>query len=200
MDRLLQQIQFIKEIDKLKEISRRSYLLSENRPENSAEHSWHITLMAILLLEHANEDVNVFRVVKMLLIHDIVEIDAGDTFCYDEKANLSKADKELIAAERIFGLLPNDQKTEMIDLWKEFESQGTREAKFAAALDRLMPLIHNLNTGGRAWKENGVVKNQVLKRNEHIKNGSTVLWNYVLAELNNAVKSGVLKESLKKTN
>src|SRR5436309_14613445 len=141
-DRFERQIRFILEIDKLKGILRRTYLLNVDRAENTAEHSWHLAIMAILLAEHANEPVDVARVVKMVLIHDIVEIDAGDTYCYDTEAALNKAERERAAADRIFGILPEDQSRELRELWDEFEEGRTPEARFALALDRFIPQLH----------------------------------------------------------
>ncbi len=166
-ERLHQQIAFILEIDKLKSILRRTYLVNDPRHENSAEHSWHLAMMAMVLAEHANAEVNLLRVLKMLLVHDVVEIDAGDTYCYDTGGNDSKAEREMAAAHRIFGLLPNDQRDEMHQLWEEFEARQTPEARFAAALDRLMPILHNYYTQGRSWLEHGVTQTQVIDRNQH---------------------------------
>ncbi len=191
-ERLHQQLQFIVEIDKLKTVLRRSYLIEAERRENSAEHSWHVAVMAMLLLEHAEEPVNVCRVLKMLLIHDIVEIDAGDTFCYDEEGALDKAERERQAAHRIFGLLPEDQADELRRLWDEFEARVTPEAKFAAALDRLMPLLHNYHTGGKSWREHGITREQVLVHNAHIGDISEGLWQFVKGIIEDAVVQGYL--------
>ena len=196
MKRLEKQLQFIKEIDRLKDIYRRSYLLSQNRKENSAEHSWHVAVMALLLKDHADGEINVGRVVEMLLIHDIVEIDAGDTFCYDEKGKLSQHDRERKAAERIFGLLPDDQGKRLFDLWLEYDAEETDDACFAVAVDRLMPLLHNLGTEGKSWKENGVVKDQVLNHNSKIVKSSSRLWEYVEAKIIEAAEKGILPERL----
>ena len=143
-ERLKNQLTFIWEIDQLKNIFRQTYLLDENRKENDAEHSWHIAMMAVILQEYANEDVDLLRIIKMMLIHDIVEIDAGDTYCYDEAGNESKRQRELEAADRLFNILPQDQAKEFRALWDEFEARETDEAKFARALDRLQPLHHQL--------------------------------------------------------
>ena len=191
-DRLTRQIAFLLEIDKLKSILRRSYLLNGTRRENSAEHSWHLSVMAMLLAEHANAPVDTLRVLKMLLVHDIVEIDADDTYCYDEVGARDKAAREQSAADRIFGLLPADQEQELRGLWDEFEERATPEAKFAASLDRLMPLLHNYHTQGRSWQENGIVSRQVLERNAHIADGSEDLWRYVHALIEDAAAKGYL--------
>jgi len=191
-DRLDKQIQFIIELDKLKTILRRSYLTSKERRENSAEHSWHIAVMALLLSEYSNENVNLLHVLKMLLIHDVVEIDAGDTYCYDVKSNNNKLEREKKAAKRIFGFLPEDQEKEMWELWEEFESQQIPDSKFAAALDRLMPMLHNYHTKGRSWKEHNISKDKVIERNAPIQNGSQKLWKYIETIINNAVEKGYL--------
>ncbi len=186
-ERFDQQIQFILEIDKLKSIIRQSYLLAGTRQENSAEHSWHVALMAMLLVEYAEQSVDLLRILKMLLIHDIIEIDAGDTYCYDEAGTQNQSSRENAAAERLFGLLPEDQKVELRELWGEFEAQSTPEAKFAATIDRLMPLFHNYHTEGRSWREHGIKKHQVSVRNEAMKDGSLTLWEYAMALIDDAV-------------
>ena len=191
-DRLHQQITFILEIDKLKSVLRRTYLLKEPRHENSAEHSWHLAVMAMVLAEHANAEVDVLRVLKMLLVHDIVEIDAGDTYCYDASGNDDKAARETLAAQRIFGLLPGDQQAELHALWTEFEARVTPEARFAAALDRLMPILHNFHTEGRSWREHGITETQVLERNRHSSEGSETLWVYIETIIEDAVGKGYL--------
>ena len=149
--RFERQIQFILEVDKLKTILRRTYLINADRVENTAEHSWHLAIGAILLAEHANEPVNITRVLKMVLVHDIVEIDAGDTYFYDEAAEVDKSTREQRAADRLFGILPADQGEELQTLWEEFELGETPEARFALALDRFMPQLHNYYTEGRSW-------------------------------------------------
>jgi putative hydrolase of HD superfamily len=196
-ERLHRQIEFILEIDKLKSILRRSYLINDPRLENSAEHSWHLAVMAMLLAEHANTEVNLLQVLKMLLVHDVVEIDAGDTFCYDVAGNDTKAAREILAARRLFGLLPDDQRQEMHGLWEEFEARQTPEARFAAALDRLMPLLHNYHTQGRSWREHGVTQMQVLERNAHMDEGSETLWAYIEAMIEEASAKGYLAEESK---
>jgi len=195
LERLQQQIQFLVEIDKLKHIIRRSPLIGEKRLENSAEHSWHVTMLAFVLLEHSNEALDLLRVIKMLLIHDIVEIDAGDTFLYDPTANQDKLEREEEAAQRIFGLLPEDQAQEMHRLWAEFEAKETPEAKFAAALDRLMPLLHSYNAQGRNWQQHGVKADQVYNHNRSIGNGSDTLWTYAQTIINEALAQGYLPTS-----
>ena len=191
--RLHQQLRFIVEIDKLKTVLRRSYLIGEERRENSAEHSWHVAMMTMLLSEYAEERVDVCHVLKMLLIHDLVEIDAGDTFCYDEERVADQAERELQAARRIFGLLPADQADELHELWREFETRDTPEARFAAALDRLMPLLHNYHTGGKSWKEHGITQEQVLARNACIRDASEQLWQFAKGIIEDAVAQGYLR-------
>lgn len=190
--RLAQQLAFILELDKLKSVWRRSYLINGTRHENSAEHSWHLALMALVLAERANEPVNLSRVLKMLLVHDIVEIDAGDTFCYDMVGVGDQAARETLAAERIYGLLPDEQETELRELWQEFEARNTPEARFAAALDRLMPILHNFSTEGKSWREHGVTAAQVVARNGNMDEGSHELWVVAEALIAEAVARGYL--------
>ena len=191
-ERLQKQIQFILEIDKLKRVLRQTYVTEDERQENSAEHSWHVAMMAWLLAEHADEPIDAMRVTKMMMVHDIVEIDAGDTYCYDEQGALDKAERELAAADRIFGLLPPDQGEELRTLWDEFESRKTPEAKFAAALDRVMPLLHNFHSQGRSWQEHGIRKDQVLAHNRHTGEGSEALWELAKDLIEKAVEAGYL--------
>lgn len=178
MDRLEQQIKFILEVDKLKTIYRQTYISDATRKENDSEHSWHLALMCILLKEYANESIDVLKVMSMVLIHDIVEIDAGDTYAYDEIGNSTKQERELCAANRIFSILPDDQAQYFRTLWEEFEEGITGEAKFAGTLDKVQPLLLNDITGGIAWKEHGVNVDQVLNRNKNTAQGSSILWDY----------------------
>ena len=190
--RLDDQIRFILELDKLKGVLRRSYLCDNSRLENSAEHSWHVATMATLLAEHANEPVDVPRVVRMLLIHDVVEIDAGDTFRYDAAGYADKLEREMRAADRLFGLLPADQAAALRGLWEEYEARESNDAKFANALDRLMPIMQNYHSGGRTWREHGVRHGQVIEHNRCMAEGSQVLWRFVRAVLDDAVAKGYL--------
>ncbi len=190
--RLAQQLRFLIEIDRLKAIVRRTYLVDGSRRENDAEHSWHLAAYAIVLAEHAAPGVDLLRVVKMVTIHDVVEVDAGDTFLYDEAANADKAERERRAADRLFGLLPGEQGAEIRGLWEEFEARRTAEAKFAAALDRVQSLMNNLATQGRSWREHGVTADRILARNRHIGEGAPALWEYVRAALAEAVAEGWL--------
>ncbi|MEI7026846.1 HD domain-containing protein [Paenibacillus sp. y28] len=195
MDRLVQQIQFIVEVDKLKSIQRQSMVTDRTRQENDAEHSWHLALMAMMLAEHANEpDLNVMRVIQMVLIHDLVEIDAGDTFAYDDKGQEDKAEREQLAAERLFGLLPDYQRALFFELWNEFEARNTPEARYAAALDRLQPMLLNYHTDGAAWRKHGVTSDRVFKRNAHIAEGSEALWRYAEQMIHDAVEKGFLQK------
>lgn len=186
-----QQFAFITEIDKIKSIYRKSKTFSGEKYENDAEHSWHICVMALVLAEHANEKIDVLKVIKMLLIHDIVEIDAGDTFLYAENRD-NVFETEKAAAERIFGLLPESQFREFMDLWLEFEAKETAEAKFAGSIDRIQPMLANCINKGDAWTENGVKAEQVYKKNQVIENGSKSLWGYAIAEMDKAMEKGYL--------
>ena len=191
-ERLARQLQFILEIDKLKGILRRSLLLDSGRRENSAEHSWHLAIMVLVLAEHANEPFDVLHTLKLVLIHDIVEIDAGDTYAYDAGGHADKAERERKAAHRIFGLMPAEQAAEMIELWEEYESQQTPEARFALAMDRLMPLLHNYHTGGITWRENQVTVAQVEERMAPVALGSEALGHAVTTVVEQAIAAGLL--------
>jgi putative hydrolase of HD superfamily len=191
-DRLTQQIGFILEIDKLKSVLRQTLLVDRSRRENTAEHSWHLAMMAIALADYADRPVDIGRVIRMLLVHDLVEIDAGDTFVYDVAANRDKAAREALAAERIFGLLPADQGSELRALWQEFEARTTPDASFAAALDRLQPLLHNYHTEGSTWRQHGITVDQVLTLNRTIAQGSQRLWDYTERLIADAVVRGFL--------
>lgn len=194
-DRLEKQIQFIIEIDKLKHVFRQTLLMNGSRNENDAEHSWHLALMALLLREYASaNDIDISSVIKMVLIHDLVEIDAGDTFCYDKEGNKSRKEREEKAANRIFNMLPEEQAAEFRQLWDEFEKRKTPEACFAASLDRLQPLLHNYNTKGKAWKKHKVTSDLVFERNKHIKDGSPVLWEYAESIIDDSINKGYLQK------
>ncbi|TCP55489.1 putative hydrolase of HD superfamily [Tumebacillus sp. BK434] len=195
IERLRQQMEFLVEIDKLKSVSRRAYLMNGSRNENDAEHSWHLALMVMMLQEHANEpSVDLLRVVKMVLVHDIVEIDAGDVSAYDAAGQAGKEERERAAAKRIFGLLPAEQGAELLALWLEFEERETAEAKFAAALDRLAPLLHNYQTEGQTWQEHGITLEMVLARNSQIAQGSERLWEYAQELIRESVEKGYLPQ------
>lgn len=177
-ERLDKQLDFIREIDKEKQIFRQTYLADGSRKENDAEHAWHMAIMAFLLQEHTNEKVDVLKTIRMLLIHDIVEIDAGDTYAYDDVAKATQKEREDAAAKRIFGLLPEDQGEELLKLWEEFEAGESAEAKYARTLDNFQPIILNDASGGLAWREHEVKLSKVLKRNERTPLGSKALWEY----------------------
>ncbi len=194
LERLSQQIEFLVEIDRLKSIVRQTLLVDGSRHENSAEHSWHLAVLAMVLAEHAKAPVDLFRVLKMILVHDLVEIDAGDTYCYDEEGNRDKAEREERAADRIFSLLPQDQAVEFRSLWEEFESRQTQDAVFAAALDRLQPLLNNFRTGGAMWLKHGIRKEQVYSRNSPMEQGSAVLWDYAERMIKDAISKGWIGE------
>ena len=192
-DRIKKQIAFVREIDGLKHVLRQSYLMNGSRRENDAEHTWHIAVMALLLQEHAAEpDLAIGKVVHMLLIHDVVEIDAGDTFAYDVQGHADKWERETAAAKRIFGLLPADQQTTWTDLWLEFEEGRTPEARYAAAMDRLHPVLHNFYTEGKAWRAHGVRVDAVRKRLAVVAEAAPALGPFVAGLLEEAVAKGYL--------
>lgn len=192
-ERLQKQIEFVIEIDKLKNIYRQTYVLGEERKENDSEHSWHIALMAFLLAEYSEKTIDVLKTIKMLLIHDIVEIDAGDTYCYDAEGYKTKAEREEKAAQRIFGLLPANQCNELYSLWREFEDGSSDEAKFAAVLDRIQPLILNYTKNGISWKEHDVCKEQVAGRYSQTAEASEKLTQLAMNIINDAHEKGWLK-------
>jgi putative hydrolase of HD superfamily len=192
-ERLQQQLLFLKEIDDLKQVIRQTVLIKDRRQENDAEHSWHLAMLVIVLFEYSDvNSIDILRTLKMVLIHDIIEIDAGDTFCYDTHDRAAKTERERKAARRIFNLLPRDQAEEYIELWEEFEAMRTPEARFAAAVDRLQPLLLNFYSEGQAWMKHGVRKSQVIERNHHIEKGSPELWRFAKALINESVERGYL--------
>lgn len=194
MERLEKQLKLLIELDRLKSVLRRTRVKSaEKRLENSAEHSWHVALMAILMEEHANEPVDIARVVKMLLLHDVVEIDAGDLFVYDTAASAEQEEKELKAAQRLFGMLPQEQGEELFELWTEFESAASADAKFAKALDRIIPMLLNYHNQGQSWLEHGVTREQALTVNQKIQFGSEALWDKAKQIIEEATDNGWLK-------
>lgn len=192
-ERLKQQIEFIVEIDKLKQIFRQNVLIGTQRNENDAEHSWHLAVMAMLLSEYSNQSVDITKVIKMVLIHDIVEIDANDTFCYDEEAAKDKAERELRAAERLFNILPKDQAEEVWKLWREFEECKTPEARFAASMDRLEPLLLNYHTKGHTWQKPNVTSEKVFRRVEILKDSVPKLYEFVEKVLKDSIEKGYLR-------
>ena len=177
-ERLERQFDFIKEIDKEKFIQRQTKLSDGVRRENDAEHAWHMAIMTVLLSEYANEKIDVLRTVTMLLIHDIVEIDAGDAYAYDEEGQKTQHERESLAADRIYSLLPEDQKKKLRDIWEEFEAKNTPESRFAHTMDNLQPVILNAATDGKAWKEHQVRLSQFMGRQEDTPKGSETLWRY----------------------
>ncbi|MGH2666827.1 HD domain-containing protein [Flavobacterium sp.] len=194
MENLIKQIAFIREIDKLKYILRKTRLINSDRHENDAEHSWHLAMMTIVLAKHSNEPIDVLKVLKMVLIHDIVEIDSGDIFLYDTSKNHTNTAEELKTAERIFGLLPPEQTEELITIWKEFELGQTAEAKFAKTMDRLEPLLQNTSNNGGTWAEFNVNYQTVYGKKKIMAQGSVKIWEFVEGILNESVQKGILKK------
>lgn len=192
-ERLKKQLDFMLELDKMKNIYRQTYVLHEDRKENDAEHSWHLAILAFMLEEYAAKPIDTLKVIKMVLLHDVVEIDAGDTYLYDEEGYKSKAEREEKAAQRIFGLLPDDQRDEYYALWREFEDDITYESRFASILDRMQPLLLNYTKGGIAWKEHGVHKEQVLSRNRPYFDASHELAEVIESVIEDAAAKGWLK-------
>jgi len=194
-DRFRQQIEFILEVDKLKNVLRKTILMDRSRRENSAEHSWHIALSVLILSEYAKDsDVDLFQVMKILLVHDLIEIDAGDTYCYDDQGRKDQTRREKKAADRIFNLLPADQARTLRELWDEFEERKTPESRFANALDRLQPFLHNYFTEGQIWQENSIKSAQVKSRMQPVDDGASILWDYVSSLIADGVKKGYLTE------
>lgn len=198
MERLKKQMAFIREIDKEKQIFRQTYISDGQRKENDAEHAWHMAIMIFLLSEYANEEIDVLKTIRMILIHDIVEIDAGDTYAYDDAAKATQHEREEAAANRIFGVLPEDQGQELKALWEEFEAGETKEARFARTMDNVQPLLLNDATDGKAWEEHEVPLSKILKRNERTALGSEVLWEYSRDELikKNVEAGHIVKDTL----
>ncbi len=195
-ERLERQLDFIRQLDRLKNVQRQTWLMDTSRKENSAEHSWHIAVMAMVLGEYAPDGgVDVNRVIQMLLVHDVVEIDAGDTFCYDKTAVNGQHTREQAAARRLFGLLPEDIGRRFKALWDEFEARETPEARLANALDRLQPILNNYYTNGKSWQDNGISRDQVLARNRVMAQGAPTLWAYIEKLLDRAVDKGILTRS-----
>ena len=193
--RIEKQFDFIKEIDKEKFIIRQTYLSDARKKENDAEHAWHMAIMTVMLSEYANSEIDVLKTMTMLLIHDIVEIDAGDTYAYDEEAKKTQAEREMKAAKRIFGLLPEKQRKELRALWEEFEAQETAESKFARTMDNIQPIMLNAATDGKAWEEHDVHIEQILNRNRNTAKGSEAIWEYAKEEfLRPNLENGKIKK------
>lgn len=191
-ERLLKDMEFIVELDKMKSILRQTSIIGEDRREDDAQHSWHISVMAMILGEYSNEKVDICKVIKILLTHDLIEIYAGDTFCYDKTANNDKRERELIAAEKIFGMLDEDKGKELRLLWDEFEEMETPEALFAAAMDRLQPMLSNYNNNGGTWRKFDVPKEDIYKRIDPVKRSSDELWNFVEYMIEDAAERGLI--------
>ena len=191
-ERLDKQFAFARELDKEKLIGRQTYLANGERKENDAEHAWHMAIMALILSEYANEEIDVLRTISMILIHDVVEIDAGDTYAYDENGKKSQREREVKAADRLFGMLPKDQAVKFRNLWEEFEAQETKEAKFARTMDNIQPVVLNDASDGKSWVEHGVHLSQILNRNKNTAKGSEVIWNYA--------KENFIDENVRKGN
>ncbi len=192
MDR---QFQFCLELDKEKLIERQTYLSDGMRRENDAEHAWHMAVMALIMSEYSNSEIDLLKVISMILLHDVVEIDAGDTYAYDEEGKKTQAEREMKAANRLYGILPEAQAEKFKNLWLEFEEQKTPEAKFARTMDNIQPMMLNAATHGKSWVEHGVHESQILNRNAKTKEGSQELWEYVKKEFIDVnVKNGKIKK------
>lgn len=194
LERLERQLMFLKEIDKEKQIIRQTWLTDGSRKENDAEHAWHMSIMVFLLAECASQKIDTAKTMLMTMIHDIVEIDAGDTYAYDVEGKKTQRQREQKAADRLFGLLPEDQKKYLRGLWEEFEQGETPEAKFAHTIDNLQPMMLNVACGGKSWTDHEVHLNQIEKRNRHTSEGSEILWNYARKNwIEPYVKKGIIK-------
>ncbi len=193
-DRMRKQIEFTLLMDKQKNIFRQNHLADNSRRENDAEHAWHMAVMAYLFREYANEDIDMSKVILMCLIHDVVEIEAGDTYAYDEEAKKSQREREEIAKKHIFGMLPSDQGRELETLFDEFEAQETAEARFAKAMDNLQPVLLHEANGGGDWKEHGVTKEQIMRRQEKTRHGSEELFEVIKDIIDKHIAEGNIKE------
>ena len=192
--RLDQQLKFTAEIDKMTSVYRRTLLISGERPENDAEHSWHIAVMALLFKEYCVEEPSVERAIKMCVVHDLIEIYAGDTFAYDVSGNASKADRENEAADRLFAQLPSEQGAEIRALWEEFDAMETVDAKYAACLDRIQPFLHNTLTEGHTWRDGGAVRSQVEKRMTVVREFMPEVYKWITSNLDRSVERGWINE------
>lgn len=191
--RFKRQVEFLLEIDRLKHIFRQTILLDRSRHENSVEHSWHIAMSVMIFAEYADTtSADMGRVIRMLLLHDLVEIDAGDTYCYDEQAGVGQHERERRAADRIFGLLPPEQARDFRQLWDEFEDARTPEARYAHAMDRFQAFLHNYFTQGQMWRQHGIRRPQVVRRMQPVEHGAPLLWDYVRTLIDDAVLKGFL--------
>jgi putative hydrolases of HD superfamily len=194
INRVSKQIDFLEHLDQLKLVLRQNLVMDESRRENSAEHSWHVATMAMVLFEYAPQSLDQSRVMKMLLLHDVIEIEAGDTFCFDVDANKDKEERERLAADKVFGLLPPDLSREFRSVWDEFEEGKTAEALFANSLDRFQVLLQNVNTRGGTWRIHNIEKSRVIQRMLPIKTGAPLLWPVVLDYLDKACAQGLLRD------
>jgi len=192
-DRLLKDIEFIVELDKMKSILRQTSLIGKDQREDDAQHSWHIAVMAMVLGEYSNEKLDTGKVIKMLLTHDLIEIYAGDTFCYDKAGNETKRERELVGAEKVFGILDEDKGRELRALWDEFEEGKTPEAIFAASMDRLQPMLNNYHNNGGTWGKFNVAKEDIYERIAPVKEASDILWEYVQYMIEDAANKGLIK-------
>lgn len=193
-DRMRKQIEFALLMDKQKNIFRQNHLADNSRRENDAEHAWHMAVMAYLFREYANDDIDISKVILMCLIHDVVEIEAGDTYAYDEEAKKSQREREDIAKKHIFGMLPSDQGRELEALFDEFEAQETAEARFAKAMDNLQPVLLHEANGGEDWKKHGVTKEQIMRRQEKTRRGSEELFVIIKDIIDRHIAEGNIKE------
>ena len=193
-EKLIKDIEFIVELDRMKSILRQTSLIGEDKREDDAQHSWHISVMAMILSEYANEDIDVCKVIKMLLTHDLVELYAGDTFCYDKVGNQDKKQRELAAADKIYGMLDEEKGKELRKLWDEFEEMETPEALFAASMDRLQPMLNNYYNNGGTWRKFNVAQSDIYKRISPVKKSSDELWNFVEYMLEDAFKKGLISK------
>lgn len=191
-ERLLKDIEFIVELDKMKSIFRRTSIIGQDRLEDDAQHSWHISIMAMILSEYSNEKIDVLKVIKMLLSHDLVEIYAGDTFCYDQEGNKTKREREVAAADKLFSMIDHDKADELRALWEEFEEEETPEAVFAASMDRLQPMLSNYKNDGGTWKKHDVSKTDIYERISTVKKSSDELWCYVNYMIEDAFQKGLI--------
>lgn len=194
MEHFMQQMRFLLELDKQKKIMRQTYLADGSRKEGDAEHAWHMAVMAFVLAEYANEPIDLLKTIKMILLHDAVEIDAGDTYAYDEEGGRTKRQREAAAADRIYGMLPQRQQQEYRMLWEEFEAGETPEARFANTLDKVQPLLLNHASGGKSWQEHQIRREQILNRNRDTHKGSEILWEYCLKLIEENVQKGTIRE------
>ncbi len=193
-EKLIKDIEFIVELDRMKSILRQTSLIGEDKREDDAQHSWHISVMAMILSEYANEDIDGCKVIKMLLTHDLVELYAGDTFCYDKVGNQDKKQRELAAADKIYGMLDEEKGKELRKLWDEFEEMETPEALFAASMDRLQPMLNNYYNNGGTWRKFNVAQSDIYKRISPVKKSSDELWNFVEYMLEDAFEKGLISK------